>query len=86
MGSAGRDPDSTSIAPDAVVLATGYARGLETLIGHLGVLDDAGDPLVHGGTTHPGAPRLHVIGYSNPMSGMFREFGIDARRIARELG
>ena len=29
---------------DAVILATGYRRGLEPLVGHLGVLDDRGVP------------------------------------------
>jgi putative flavoprotein involved in K+ transport len=29
---------------------------------------------------------MHFIGYTNPISGMFREFGIDARRIARAIG
>jgi putative flavoprotein involved in K+ transport len=36
---------------------------------------------VHGAETDPGAPGLHFIGYSNPISGMFREINIDARRI-----
>ncbi len=87
-GFAGREvllADSARIAPDAVVVATGYERGLEPLVGHLGVLDERGEPLVHGARTTPDAPRLHLIGFSNPMSGMFREFGIDARRIARAL-
>ncbi|WP_206673500.1 flavin-containing monooxygenase [Pseudactinotalea terrae] len=77
--------DSSRITPDAVVVATGYGRGLEPLVGHLGVLDGRGEPLVHGARTAPAAPRLHLIGFSNPMSGMFREFGIDAGRIARAL-
>jgi hypothetical protein len=34
--------------PDAVVLATGYVRGLEleTLVSHLGVLEERGRPVV----------------------------------------
>jgi putative flavoprotein involved in K+ transport len=28
---------------------------------------------------------MYFIGYTNPVSGMFREFGIDARRIARAI-
>jgi putative flavoprotein involved in K+ transport len=73
------------IEPDAVIACAGYKRGLEPLVGHLGVLGDKGRPVVHGGATHPDAPDLHFIGYTNPISGMFREFGIDARRIARRL-
>jgi putative flavoprotein involved in K+ transport len=77
--------DGTAIAPDAVVTATGYRRGLEPLVGHLGVLDGSGRPLVRGARTHPAAPGLYFIGYTNPVSGMFREIGIEARRIAAAL-
>jgi putative flavoprotein involved in K+ transport len=74
------------LRPDAVIAATGFRRGLENLVGHLGVLDDRGTPVVHGNVTHPLAPNLYFIGYSNPISGNLRELGIDARRIARALG
>lgn len=74
--------DGTAIAPDVVVAATGYRRGLEPLVGHLGVLEEAGRPLAHGARTHPAAPGLYFVGYINPPSGMFREFAIKARHIA----
>jgi cation diffusion facilitator CzcD-associated flavoprotein CzcO len=77
--------DGTTIAPEVVVAATGYRRGLEPLVGHLGVLNDAGRPKVHGPQTDPAAPNLWFTGYTNPISGMFRELGIDARRIARAI-
>ena len=77
--------DGSRIDPDAVIACAGYARGLEPLVGHLGMLGFKGRPMVHGGRTHPAAPRLYFIGYTNPVSGMFREFGIDARRIARAI-
>ena len=32
--------------------------------------------------TRPAAPGLYFIGFTNPISGMFREIAIDARRIA----
>ena len=44
-----------------------------------------GRPVVHGPKTHPEAPGIHFIGYTNPISGMFREIAIDARRIAKEI-
>jgi putative flavoprotein involved in K+ transport len=72
-----------SVAPDAVIAATGYRRGLEPLVGHLGVLDGQGRPVVHGGQTSPNAPGLYFTGFTNPLSGMFRELKLDARRIAR---
>ncbi|MCX5198576.1 NAD(P)/FAD-dependent oxidoreductase [Streptomyces sp. NBC_00249] len=77
--------DGTRISPDAVVAATGYRRGLEALVGHLGVLDERGRPLAHGPRTHPGAPGLYFTGYTNPISGMFRELALDADRIAKAL-
>jgi putative flavoprotein involved in K+ transport len=85
----GRDvllADGSRIQPDAVIACAGYARGLEALVGHLGLLGHKGRPTVHGGQTHPNAPRLYFIGYTNPISGMFREFGIVARRIAKAIG
>ena len=78
--------DGSRIRPDAVIACAGYARGLEPLVGHLGLLGHKGRPTVHGGETHPNAPGLYFIGYTNPISGMFREFGITAKKIARAIG
>lgn len=77
--------DGSRIQPEAVIACAGYARGLEPLVGHLDLLGHKGRPVVHGGQTHPNAPGLYFIGYTNPVSGMFREFGIVARRIARAI-
>ncbi|MFE6131427.1 flavin-containing monooxygenase [Streptomyces sp. NPDC056437] len=77
--------DGTRISPDTVVTATGYRRALEDLVGHLGVLDERGRPLAHGGRTLPQAPGLYFTGFTNPISGMFREMAIDAQKIARSL-
>lgn len=71
------------IQPDAVIAATGYSRALEKLVGHLGVLSPRGLPLEHG--PHAPAPRLHFIGYSNPVSGNLRQIAIDARTLARAV-
>ena len=71
------------LRPDAVIAATGFRRGLEPLVGHLGILDERGRPVVHGPETDPRAPGLYFIGFTNPISGLLREIGIDARRIAR---
>jgi len=73
------------IQPDAVVAATGYLRALEPLVGHLGVLDARGLPLAHGRKTHPSAPGMYFIGYTNPIGGNLREIGIDAGKIAKAL-
>jgi putative flavoprotein involved in K+ transport len=77
--------DGTPTTADVVIAATGYRRGLEPLVGHLGVLGDDGRPMVRGPHTHPGAPNLWFTGFTNPISGMFRELGLDARRIARAV-
>ncbi|MFF8999325.1 flavin-containing monooxygenase [Streptomyces achromogenes] len=78
--------DGSRISPDAVIAATGYVRALEGLVGHLGVLDGHGRPVVHGGRTSPRAPGLYFTGFTNPISGMLRELAIDAGRIAKAVG
>ena len=49
------------------------------------LLDSRGKPVVHGARTHASAPGLYFTGYTNPISGMFRELGIDARRISKAI-
>ncbi|MEU8616579.1 NAD(P)/FAD-dependent oxidoreductase [Streptomyces sp. NPDC048623] len=73
--------DGTRLAPDAIVAATGYRRALEPLLGHLGVLDERGRPVT--GKALP--PGLYFTGFTNPISGMFREMALDAERIARRI-
>ncbi|MGW7429173.1 flavin-containing monooxygenase [Streptomyces sp. NPDC054861] len=77
--------DGSRLAPDAVIAATGYRRGLEPLVGHLGVLDERGGPLTHGGRTPGEAPGLYFTGFTNPISGMLREMARDAGKIARAI-
>ncbi len=75
--------DDTRAQPDAVIAATGYRRGLEPLVGHLGVLDERGGPLVNGGHQHPRAPGLFFTGFRTDLSGQMRLMRFDARTIAR---
>ncbi|MFE7039233.1 flavin-containing monooxygenase [Streptomyces atratus] len=77
--------DGDRITPDAVIAATGYRQALEGLVGHLGVLDARGRPVVHGGRTPKQAPGLYFTGFTNPISGMLRELALDARKIAKRL-
>ncbi|MFI5568417.1 flavin-containing monooxygenase [Streptomyces sp. NPDC051740] len=77
--------DGDRVGPDAVVAATGYERGLEGLVGGLGVLDGRGRPVVHGARTPAGAPGLYFTGFTNPISGNLRELALDAQRIARAV-
>ena len=77
--------DGARVAPDAVIVAVGYRSGLEPLVGHLGVLREDGRPTVAGGHTVDGVPGMWFIGFTNPISGLLRELGIDARRIAKAV-
>ena len=70
---------------DDVIAATGFRTGLEPLVGHLGVLDEHGRPLMHAADQHPDAPGLHFVGYQVTLGGTFRLVGIEARRIARAV-
>jgi len=71
--------DGTTLRPDTLIAATGYTTGLEPLVGHLGVLDEAGLPLQYRGI--PVRPGLRFLGYA-PCMGVI---GRDARRVARHL-
>jgi Pyridine nucleotide-disulphide oxidoreductase len=71
--------DGTTLRPDALIAATGYTTGLEPLVGHLGVLDEAGLPFQYRGI--PVRPGLRFLGYA-PCMGVI---GRDARRVARHL-
>ena len=77
--------DGETLVVDAVIAATGYERALAPLVGHLGVLTAEGRPAVRGRHTGMGAPNLWFTGFTNPVSGAFREAGIDAKRIARAV-
>ena len=74
--------DGSAIQPDAVIVATGYERGLQGLVGHLGVLDESGRPTVRGGAADPRNPGLYFLGYRPVPSGNLREMGLEARRMA----
>jgi putative flavoprotein involved in K+ transport len=75
--------DDTPLEVDAVIAATGFRPGLEPLVGHLGVLDEHGQPLVHGAQEHPDAPGLHFVGYDITLGGAFRKVGIQAKQLAQ---
>jgi cation diffusion facilitator CzcD-associated flavoprotein CzcO len=74
--------DRTRLEPNAVIAATGYTTGLEPLVGHLGVLDERGVPLVHGGAA--AAPGLRFIGYQ-PRPGQIGYVGVEATRAAKQI-
>jgi putative flavoprotein involved in K+ transport len=76
--------DERRLAPDLVVLALGYRPGLESMLGHLGVLDERGRPRAVGGQPVLSAPGLWFLGFTNPISGALREIRLEAERLARQ--
>ena len=77
--------DGGRIETDSVIAATGFRTGLERLVGHLGVLDGRGQPLVRGVEEPAGAPGLHFVGYEITLGGTLRLVGIEAKQLARTV-
>jgi putative flavoprotein involved in K+ transport len=77
--------DGTELHADAVVLATGFQRGLESLVGDLGVLAGSGRPLINADEQLAAHPGLYFLGYSNPLTGNLRQVGLDATKIAKAV-
>jgi putative flavoprotein involved in K+ transport len=73
--------DGSLVTPDAVVFATGYRRGLQPLVGGLGLLDEAGDPHARSGTA--AAPGFYFVGFTVTATGALRQMAMDARHVAR---
>jgi len=70
--------DGSRIEPDAVIAATGYRTALEPMVGHLGVLDERGNPRVR---IAEAAPGLRFIGYL-PRPGQIGRMGQEAAAAA----
>jgi cation diffusion facilitator CzcD-associated flavoprotein CzcO len=73
--------DGARIEPHALIAATGYRRGLEAMVGHLGVLGEHGAPLT---TVHEAAPGLRFVGYV-PQPGMIGRLGKQAKTVAHGI-
>jgi len=76
--------DGTSVTADVVLVATGFQRGLEPLVGDLGVVAPGGRPLINADEQLPGLEGLFFLGYSNPITGNIRQVAIDAKKIAKK--
>jgi putative flavoprotein involved in K+ transport len=73
--------DSSRVAPDAVIAATGFRAGLDELAGHLGVLGPRGLPLKTDG--EPVLTGLWFVGFVPTLGGQLREGSIAARKVAQ---
>lgn len=75
--------DGSLVNADSIVNATGFTHGLDSLVGHLGVLDANGHPSSNGPT--PAEPGLWFAGYAEPFTGPLRSFRKQATPIARQI-
>lgn len=70
---------------DAIVLATGYRTGLQSLVqGYAAISDDEGKPKQFGQET--AIVGLYLMGFRNSATGALREIGIEAKRVANAIG
>jgi indole-3-pyruvate monooxygenase len=75
--------DGTTETFDAVVLATGYRPRVDEFVEAPDTFDDEGSPLASG--TESAAQGLYYCGFHVSPTGMVREAGLEARRIARAI-
>jgi cation diffusion facilitator CzcD-associated flavoprotein CzcO len=77
--------DQQTIEPDIVIAATGYRTGLQSILGHIDVLDDSGVPKIHGDEQMEAYPGLWFTGMQPRLTGFFQLAGSTARKIARAI-
>jgi len=75
--------DNTTAAPQVIIAATGFGTDLDRLVGHLGVLDEHGNP--HGGFASHVGDGMFAIGYGIPPNGPLRAIRMRATPLAREI-
>jgi putative flavoprotein involved in K+ transport len=71
------------VAPQVIIAATGFATDLDGLVGHLGVLDEHGNP--RGGFASHVGDGMFAIGYGIPPNGPLRAIRMRATPLAREV-
>jgi putative flavoprotein involved in K+ transport len=76
--------DGTSEPFDAIIAATGFTTGLESLVDMPGVLDERDEP--RGASGEPTAqPGLYFIGFTHSLRGHLFEANRASRRLARNV-
>jgi putative flavoprotein involved in K+ transport len=75
--------DGTAVTPQVIVAATGFSTDLDGLVGHLGVLDEDGDP--RGGFASYLGDGMFAIGYGIPPNGPLRAIRLAATPLAGQV-
>ncbi|WP_232064722.1 flavin-containing monooxygenase [Mycobacterium cookii] len=75
--------DGTTVTPEVIIAATGFSTDLDGLVGHLGVLDENGDP--RGGFASHLRDGMFAIGYGIPPNGPLRAIRLAATPLARTV-
>jgi putative flavoprotein involved in K+ transport len=75
--------DDTSVTPQVIIAATGFDTDLDALVGHLGVLDEQGNP--HGGFASHIDDGMFAIGYGIPPNGPLRAIRLNATPLAEDI-
>ncbi|MCC6796385.1 MAG: NAD(P)-binding domain-containing protein [Candidatus Hydrogenedentes bacterium] len=69
---------------DAVILATGYKPRIDEFLENAGeTMDESGYPIPPAGESKWSG--LYFLGYVNPATGLLRQSGIDAKRVAVDI-
>jgi putative flavoprotein involved in K+ transport len=75
--------DGTTVTPEVIIAATGFSSDLHGLVGHLGVLDEHGNP--RGGFAPHLGKGMFAIGYGIPPRGPLRAIRLHAPPLARRI-
>jgi putative flavoprotein involved in K+ transport len=75
--------DGTAVTPDVIIAATGFDPDLNGLVGHLGVLDEHGNP--PGGFSSDLGDGMFAIGYGIPPNGPLRAIRLAATPLAGQI-
>jgi putative flavoprotein involved in K+ transport len=75
--------DGRSVTPEVIIAATGFSTDLDGLVGHLGVLDEHGNP--RGGFASHLGDGMFAIGYGIPPNGPLRAIRRNATPLARAV-
>jgi hypothetical protein len=77
--------DGRTIHPDAVICATGYRPGLESLVGHLDVLNERGKPRFFADQASSDHPGLWFFGLNTSIYGYLYTRKHEAPPLAHKI-